>query len=105
MLVFSQFVEMQKLLADALQELQIEYLWLHGGTTNRDEVVAKFQSKSGPPVFLIPPGADLEKLRGGPDVTFEGLMPKPGLYRAWTQVRRGDKLHTIPVTFNVVPAP
>jgi len=52
-LVFSQFVEMQKLLADALNEMQIEYLWLHGGTTNRDDMVAKFQSKSGPPVFLI----------------------------------------------------
>src|SRR5690606_41539255 len=34
-------------------EMQIEYLWLHGGTTNREEMVAKFQQKSGPPVFLI----------------------------------------------------
>ena len=23
-------------------------------------------------------------MRGGPDVTFEGLMPKPGLFRAWS---------------------
>ncbi len=30
------------------------------------------------PVFLIPPGADLEALRGGPEVVFDGLMPKPG---------------------------
>jgi superfamily II DNA or RNA helicase len=52
-LVFSQFVEMQKLLGEVLDELQIEYLWLHGGTTNREEMVAKFQQKSGPPVFLI----------------------------------------------------
>jgi superfamily II DNA or RNA helicase len=52
-LVFSQFVEMQKLLAIALDELQVEYLWLHGGTQNRDDLVAKFQTKSGPPVFLI----------------------------------------------------
>ena len=59
----------------------------------------------GPPLFLIPPGADLEKLRGGPDVTFEGLMPKPGRYRAWTQFRRHDKLHTFAFTFNVVPRP
>ena len=43
-------------------------------------------------MFVIPPGADLEKLRGGPDVTFEGLMPKPGRYRAWTQFRRRDQL-------------
>ena len=42
------------------------------------------------PQFLIPPGADLEKLRGGPEVTFDGLMPRPGRYRAWTQFRRND---------------
>jgi len=54
--------------------------------------------------FVIPPGADLDKLRGGPDVTFEGLMPKPGLYRAWTQFRRNDKVYTFPFTFNVVPS-
>ena len=52
-LVFSQFVEMQKLLGDALNELKIPYLWLHGGTKNREELVQQFQSKSGPPVFLI----------------------------------------------------
>jgi superfamily II DNA or RNA helicase len=52
-LVFSQFVEMQKLIGDALTELQIGFLWLHGGTKNREEMVAQFQSKSGPPVFLI----------------------------------------------------
>ena len=53
-------------------------------------------------VFLIPPGADLEKLRGGPDVTFEGLMPKAGKYRAWTQFRRNNKIHTFAFTFEAV---
>jgi len=67
------------------------------------DILAKPDDDGGPPVFVIPPGADLEKLRGGPDVTFEGLMPKPGRYRAWTQFRRHDTLHTIAVTFNVVP--
>jgi superfamily II DNA or RNA helicase len=52
-LVFSQFVEMQKILGAALDELQIPYLWLHGGTKNREEMVAQFQQKGGPPVFLI----------------------------------------------------
>ena len=52
-LVFSQFVEMQKLLAATLGELEIDFLWLHGGTTNREEMVQRFQQKSGPPVFLI----------------------------------------------------
>jgi hypothetical protein len=55
------------------------------------------------PQFLIPPGADLEKLRGGPTVTFDGLMPKPGRYRAWTQFRRNDVLHTLTTTFEVRP--
>jgi heavy metal-binding protein len=55
------------------------------------------------PQFLIPPGADLEKLRGGPTVTFDGLMPKPGRYRAWTQFRRNNTLHTFTTTFEVRP--
>ena len=56
----------------------------------------------GVPQFIIPRGADLEKLRGGPDVTFDGLMPKPGRYRAWTQFRRHDIVHTFTTTFTVV---
>ena len=66
------------------------------------DIIAQPDDDGGPPVFLIPPGADLEKLRGGPDVTFEGLMPKPGRYRAWTQFRRHDTLHTFAFTFNVI---
>jgi len=52
-LVFSQFVEMQKILAAKLDEMGIDYLWLHGGTKNRGELVESFQRKDGPPVFLI----------------------------------------------------
>jgi SNF2 family DNA or RNA helicase len=52
-LVFSQFVEMQKIIGAALEEMKIEYLWLHGGTKNREELVKTFQTKYGPPVFLI----------------------------------------------------
>jgi hypothetical protein len=55
----------------------------------------------GVPQFIIPPGADLEALRGGPDVTFDGLMPKPGRYRAWTQFRRNNIIHTFTTTFAV----
>jgi Heavy metal binding domain len=65
------------------------------------DIIAKPDDDGGAPVFAIPPGADLEKLRGGPDVTFEGLMPKPGRYRAWTQFRRDDRIHTLAFTFNV----
>jgi len=69
------------------------------------DILAQPDDEGGPPQFLIPPGADLEALRGGPDVTFEGLMPKPGLYRAWTQFRRRDQIHTFAFTFNVVASP
>ena len=58
----------------------------------------------GPPEFLIPPGTDLETLRGGPDVTFEGLIPTPGRYRAWAQFRRHDRVYTFPFTFEATGA-
>jgi len=70
------------------------------------DILAQPDDDGGPPVFLIPPDATpeyLEKIRGGPDVTFEGLMPKPGHYRAWTQFRRADKIHTFEFTFDAVP--
>jgi len=65
------------------------------------DILAGSDDDSGAPQFAIPPGADLEKLRGGPDVTFEGLMPKPGRYRAWTQFRRNDRIYTFAFTFDV----
>jgi hypothetical protein len=34
-------------------------------------------------------------LRGGPDITFETLLPRPGNYRVWTQFQRGDTLTTV----------
>jgi hypothetical protein len=63
------------------------------------DILAQTDDDGGAPQFAIPPGADLEKLRGGPDVTFEGLMPKPGRYRAWTQFRRNDRIYTFAFTF------
>jgi hypothetical protein len=65
------------------------------------DILAMPDDDGGPPQFLIPPDADLEKIRGGPEVTFEGLMPKPGRYRAWTQFRRNDQIRTFAFTFNV----
>jgi Heavy metal binding domain len=60
--------------------------------------------ENGPKQFMLPVGVDPETLRGGPEVTFEGLMPKPGRYRAWTQFRRNNKLYTFATTFDVVAA-
>ena len=51
------------------------------------------------PEETVPDTNDRAKLRGGPDVTFNAFMPKPGNYRIWTQFLRGDVLTT--VTFTV----
>jgi len=63
--------------------------------------ITTVSDESGPKSFMLPVGVDPESLRGGPDVTFEGLMPKPGRYRAWTQFRRNNKLYTFATTFSV----
>jgi non-specific serine/threonine protein kinase len=55
-LVFTQFAEMGALLTPYLEQtLGHEILWLHGGTTRktREEMIGRFQSPDGPPVFLL----------------------------------------------------
>ncbi len=51
--VFSQFVEMQKRLIDVVKRLGVDPAWLHGGTRARDKVVASFQDPNGPPVIIV----------------------------------------------------
>ena len=53
------------------------------------------------PEYIIGPDADLAAIRGGPTVTFDALMPKPGLFRAWAQFQRSDQVHTLAFTFRV----
>jgi hypothetical protein len=38
---------------------------------------------------------------GGPDLTFKALMPKPGRYRVWTQLKRRGVVSTISFTVAV----
>ena len=52
-LVFSQFVSMLKLLRDKLQAESVDFCYLDGSTTNRLEVVTRFQTNPSIPVFLI----------------------------------------------------
>jgi superfamily II DNA or RNA helicase len=55
-LCFTQFAEFGRLLRAHLQEqIGREVLFLHGGTPKsaRDEMVARFQSEEGPPVFVL----------------------------------------------------
>jgi SNF2 family DNA or RNA helicase len=52
-LVFSQFTTMLALLKERLAADGIDYCYLDGSTTNREEVVEKFQTNVAIPVFLI----------------------------------------------------
>jgi SNF2 family DNA or RNA helicase len=55
-LIFTQFAEMGELLKRQLQEsFREEVLFLHGGTPlkKRDEMVARFQSRRGPALFIL----------------------------------------------------
>ncbi|HZM06695.1 MAG TPA: SNF2-related protein, partial [Candidatus Saccharimonadales bacterium] len=52
-LVFSQFTTMLALLREALTAQEIPYCYLDGSTTDRGQVVERFQTDSAIPVFLI----------------------------------------------------
>jgi hypothetical protein len=41
----------------------------------------------------LPPDR-IEDAAGGPDLTFKALLPKPGRYRLWTQLKRGGVVTT-----------
>jgi heavy metal-binding protein len=50
------------------------------------------------PVELLPD--DPSAARGGPDLTFKALLPKPGRYRLWTQIKRSGVVSTVSFTVN-----
>ena len=52
-LVFSQFTSMLALVRDRLGQMQIPYAYLDGQTTNRRDIVRRFQTDPACPVFLI----------------------------------------------------
>jgi len=68
-------------------------------------LIVEQEDPAGVPEYIIPPDADLEKIRGGPRVTFDALMPKPGIFRAWAQFQRNNRVRTVHFTFNVAPGP
>ncbi len=69
------------------------------------DLSAGFDEDEGPRLFMIPMGVDPETLRGGPEITFDGLMPRAGHFRAFTQFRWHDELHTFVFSFDVEEAP
>ena len=57
--------------------------------------------ETGPLALMLPMDSDRSELTGGPEITFEGLMPRSGLYRAWAQFRWNDEIYTLAHTFEV----
>ncbi len=55
------------------------------------------------PIEYLP--ADASAPRGGPDVTFDALFPKPGRYRIWTQFQRRGEVSTVSFTVEATAAP
>jgi hypothetical protein len=47
------------------------------------------------PIELLPEGG---AGRGGPDLTFKALLPRPGRYRVWTQLKRHGVVSTVAFT-------
>jgi len=50
------------------------------------------------PSEMVPENVDPQSLNAGPDVTFDAFLPRPGIYRIWTQFQRGEKLITVSFT-------
>ena len=71
------------------------------------DLTTPYDEGSGPKLFMLPMHAGHsghEEFRGGPEVTFDGLMPRPGRYRAFTQFRWRDEIRTFAFTFDVADA-
>jgi len=80
-----------------LSEDMVDYVHSHPIDLDAD-----FDENSGPMLFMIPMGVDPATLSGGPAVTFDGLMPRTGRFRAFTQFRWHDELHTFAFSFDVI---
>jgi superfamily II DNA or RNA helicase len=52
-LVFSQFTSFLAIVRRGLEERRVDYCYLDGKTRDRQSIVERFQSASGPPAFLI----------------------------------------------------
>jgi hypothetical protein len=64
-------------------------------------LIAGGEDASQIPEYIIAPDADLATIRGGPQVTFDALLPKAGRFRAWAQFQRNDEVRTLAFTFDV----
>ncbi|MGH9203725.1 MAG: hypothetical protein ACRD2A_21065, partial [Vicinamibacterales bacterium] len=54
------------------------------------------------PVELLPEAASSGvPAKGGPVLTFKAMVPKPGRYRLWTQIKRKGTVSTVQFTVEV----
>jgi len=53
------------------------------------------------PTQMIPMGVDRSGLFGGPDVSFNATILRPGVHRLWSQFMRGGKVTTVSFTIDV----
>ena len=98
-LVFSQFVTMLELIATELTARGIKHLMLTGQTENRQELVNRFQSDEGEPVFLL----SLKAAGAGLNLTAASYVV---LYDPWwnpaVEAQAIDRTHRIGQTEHVI---
>jgi superfamily II DNA or RNA helicase len=98
-LVFSQFVTMLELIATELTTRGIKHLMLTGQTENRQELVDRFQSEQGEPVFLL----SLKAAGSGLNLTAASYVV---LYDPWwnpaVEAQAIDRTHRIGQTEQVI---
>src|SRR6185503_7448712 len=87
-------------LTDARTGVPIKDLAPYLGALGHTLILSEDQSDyvHSHPEELVTESTDKEKMRGGPDVTFGALLPRPGVYRVWTQFLRGETLTTVSFT-------
>ena len=98
-LVFSQFVTMLELIASELAARGIKHLMLTGQTENRQDLVDRFQSPEGEPVFLL----SLKAAGSGLNLTAASYVV---LYDPWwnpaVEAQAIDRTHRIGQTEHVL---
>lgn len=98
-LVFSQFVGMLEIIRAELNSRHIGHLLLTGQTENRQEMVDTFQSRNGPPVFLL----SLKAAGVGLNLTAASYVV---LYDPWwnpaVEAQAIDRTHRIGQTAKVI---
>jgi len=50
------------------------------------------------PTEMLPGDLDRTRMKGGPDVSFDAFLPRPGRYRVWSQFQRQGQLITVVFT-------